>query len=161
MSEAAFDHAIGTAEDVLPADVTGPLGGGRLESPTEPTPEPTIRVPHAEDRPVVMRPMHRAELSPFQRWFRHLFSRTVSKLLLKTWFRVTIVGRDRIGSEPAMYVFNHLSWMDPLALLATFPSQPRLHFFGPKEVTLQRASATDSCGGRRSRSRSVPTRTTA
>jgi 1-acyl-sn-glycerol-3-phosphate acyltransferase len=54
-----------------------------------------------------------------------------------TWFRVTVVGRDRILPEPAMYVFNHLSWVDPVVMLATFPSQPRLHFYGPKEVTLQ------------------------
>jgi 1-acyl-sn-glycerol-3-phosphate acyltransferase len=36
-----------------------------------------------------------------------------------------------------MYVFNHLSWMDPLVMLATFPSQPRLHFYGPKQVDLK------------------------
>jgi 1-acyl-sn-glycerol-3-phosphate acyltransferase len=80
----------------------------------------------------------RGDLSPFQRAFRHWFSRTVCALLMKSWFRVTIVGRDRILPEPAMYVFNHLSWMDPLVLLATFPSEPRLHFYGPKEVTLQK-----------------------
>lgn len=138
MSEAAFDHAIGTAEEVLPADGPGPLVGGRPEAPVEVNAEPATRGHRSGDHPTAVRPIHRGELSPFQRWFRHLFSRTVSKLLIKTWFRVTIVGRDRIGSEPAMYVFNHLSWMDPLALLATFPSQPRLHFFGPKEVTLQK-----------------------
>lgn len=79
----------------------------------------------------------RPELSPRQRAFRHWFSRTVSKVLMKGWFRVTLVGRDRILPEPALYVFNHLSWMDPLVLLATFPTQPRLHFYGPKEVSLQ------------------------
>jgi 1-acyl-sn-glycerol-3-phosphate acyltransferase len=138
MSEAAFDRAIGTAEDVLPADGTGSLIGGLPQATSESGPEPPIHGRHIGDRPVAVRAIHRGELSPFQRWFRHLFSRTVSKLLLKTWFRVTIVGRDRIGPEPAMYVFNHLSWMDPLALLATFPSKPRLHFYGPKEVTLQK-----------------------
>jgi 1-acyl-sn-glycerol-3-phosphate acyltransferase len=57
---------------------------------------------------------------------------------MKSWFRVTIVGGDRIVAEPALYVFNHLGWLDPLVMLATFPSGSRLHFFGPKEVTLQK-----------------------
>ena len=134
MSEAAFDHAIGTAEDVLPADVTGPLVGGRLESPTEPTPEPTIRVPHAEDRPAACGQCIAASCRRSSAGSGTCSRGRCPSCCMKTWFRVTIVGRDRIGSEPAMYVFNHLSWMDPLALLATFPSQPRLHFFGPKEV---------------------------
>lgn len=138
VSEAALDRTLGTAEDILPADGSRPLVGGRPEAPGDASPEPPKPTQGSIDRPAAIREMHRAELSPFQRWFRHLFSRTISKVLLKTWFRVTIVGRDRIGPEPALYVFNHLSWMDPLALLATFPSQPRLHFYGPKEVTLQK-----------------------
>lgn len=138
MSEAAFDRAIGTADDVLPADAPAPLVGSPPDAPPEPSPVAPVPAPPTLDRSTAVPVLHRSELSPFQRWFRHLFSRTVSKLLLKTWFRVTLVGRDRISSEPAMYVFNHLSWMDPLALLATFPSKPRLHFYGPKEVTLQK-----------------------
>jgi hypothetical protein len=129
VSEAALDHALGAAEDILPTDGARPLVRG-IEVPT--ASRGSIAPPTA------VRQLHRAELSPFQRWFRHLFSRTISKVLLKSWFRVTIVGRDRIGPEPALYVFNHLSWMDPLALLATFPTQPRLHFYGPKEVTIQK-----------------------
>jgi 1-acyl-sn-glycerol-3-phosphate acyltransferase len=138
LSEAAFDRTLGTAEDILSPDGARPQVGGRPDAPVDHSPASTT-LPHAAvDRPAAIRLLHRAELSPFQRWFRHLFSRTISKVLLKTWFRVTIVGRDRIGPEPALYVFNHLSWMDPLALLATFPTKPRLHFYGPKEVTLEK-----------------------
>jgi len=79
-----------------------------------------------------------ADVSPWQRWFRHWFSRTVSALVIKTWFRVRIEGAERLPPGPALYCFNHLSWMDPLILLATFPSQPRLHFYGPKQADLRK-----------------------
>ena len=132
MSEAAFDRPLG--EDLLPVDGARPQAPGAELSPA------FIAAPAAVpiDRATAIRALPRGDLSPFQRAFRHWFSRTVSALLMKGWFRVTIVGRDRILAEPAMYVFNHLSWMDPLVMLATFPSQPRLHFYGPKEVDLQK-----------------------
>ena len=119
MSEATLDHAL--AEDLLP-------GEGAFA-------EDLLPAERARPRP---RNLPRAELSPFQRAFRHWFSRTVAALLMKSWFRITMVGRDRIPAEPAMYVFNHLGWTDPLVLLASFPSRPRLHFFGPKEVDLRK-----------------------
>jgi len=137
MSEATLDHALG--EELLSADSTLPASAPRpaasvgtsalrdaASTPGVPAPSPALRA------------LPRGDLSPFQRWFRHWFSRTIAALLIKPWFRVTMVDGDRILREPAMYVFNHLSWMDPLVLLATFPSQPRLHFYGPKEVTLQK-----------------------
>jgi 1-acyl-sn-glycerol-3-phosphate acyltransferase len=136
MSEAALDRALGTADDALAAESARPLAGGRPDAPVDASHDPPKTAGRAVHRRAADREAFRPELSPFQRWFRHLFSRTISKMLMKTWFRVTIVGRDRIGPEPAMYVFNHLSWMDPSALLATFPNQPPLHFYGPKEVTL-------------------------
>ena len=138
LGDLVSEAVLGTAEDIVPADGTRPLAGGRVGAPIDASLEPATTIQRAHDRPSAIREAFRPELSPFQRWFRHLFSRTISKVLLKTWFRVSIEGRERIGSEPALYVFNHLSWMDPLALLATFPTQPRLHFYGPKEVTLQK-----------------------
>jgi 1-acyl-sn-glycerol-3-phosphate acyltransferase len=62
----------------------------------------------------------------------------VSALAIRTWFRVRIEGLERLPPGPALYCFNHLSWMDPLIMLATFPSQPRLHFFGPKQADLRK-----------------------
>lgn len=79
----------------------------------------------------------RGDLGRAQRWFRHWFSRTVSAILMKGWFRITIVHPERFLHEPCVYAFNHMSWMDPLLLLGTFPSQPRLFFYGPKEPNLR------------------------
>jgi 1-acyl-sn-glycerol-3-phosphate acyltransferase len=57
---------------------------------------------------------------------------------MRTWFHIELEGRDRIVDGPVMYCFNHLSWMDPIVLLATFPSKPRLYFYGPKEEDLRK-----------------------
>lgn len=123
MSQAALDRPIGSAGDVgsVPDLLPGQQPGRRRDV----------------DVALATRGLPRGELSPFQRWFRHWFSRTLAKLLMRTWFRIKVVGDERFLDEPAMYVFNHLSWMDPLVMLATFPSQPRLHFYGPKETDLR------------------------
>jgi 1-acyl-sn-glycerol-3-phosphate acyltransferase len=57
---------------------------------------------------------------------------------MKGWFRVTVVHPERFLHEPCVYAFNHLSWMDPHLLLGTFPSEPRLYFYGPREATLRK-----------------------
>ena len=134
MSEATLEGALG--DDLVPAGAARPNVG--RTNPPEPTALPPVESPRAVDRSTAVRGLPRGELSPFQRSFRHWFSRTVSAVLMKSWFRITIVGGDRFLDEPAMYVFNHLSWMDPLVMLATFPRQPRLHFYGPKEVDLRK-----------------------
>jgi 1-acyl-sn-glycerol-3-phosphate acyltransferase len=80
----------------------------------------------------------RGDLGRFQRAFRHWFSRTVSAVVMKGWFRVTVVHPERFLHEPCVYAFNHMSWMDPLLLLGTFPSEPRLYFYGPREATIRK-----------------------
>src|SRR5215510_6371868 len=92
--------------------------------------------PRLGDSTLPVRGKLRSELSPFQRTFRHWFSRTVSTLVIKPWFSVKVEGAEHFLKEPALYCFNHLSWMDPLLMLATFPKQPRLYFYGPKEESL-------------------------
>jgi 1-acyl-sn-glycerol-3-phosphate acyltransferase len=56
-------------------------------------------------------------------------------------FRPRLEGRERLPRGPAIYCFNHLSWVDPFVLMATLPMRPRLMFFGPKEEDM-------SVGGR-------------
>jgi 1-acyl-sn-glycerol-3-phosphate acyltransferase len=134
MSEATFERPIGAAEPLLPADVPHP---DERPVPTPGEEPPAPRQARGVDPAAATRRLPRGELSPFQRWFRHWFSRTVSKILMKGWFRVRVIGAERFLDEPAVYCFNHLSWMDPLVMLATFPSRPRLHFYGPKELDLR------------------------
>jgi 1-acyl-sn-glycerol-3-phosphate acyltransferase len=47
------------------------------------------------------------------------------------------VDRDRLPAGPAIYCFNHLSWVDPFVLMAVLPFRPRLFFFGPKEEDMK------------------------
>ena len=128
VSEATFERPLGTPDAVHPTEVVHPAI------------PPAPRRRRSVDRATAVRALPRGELSPFQRWFRHWFSRTVAAVLMKTWFRVKVVGAERFARGPALYAFNHLSWMDPLVMLTTFPSQPRLHFYGPKELDLRTGS---------------------
>lgn len=127
MSQATLDPAMGSVGDLGRATDLLPVA----EAPA------VARRPRI-DPELAARGLPRGELSPFQRWFRHWFSRTIAKILMKGWFRIRVVGAERFLDEPAMYCFNHLSWMDPLVLLAALPSQPRLHFYGPKELDLKK-----------------------
>jgi 1-acyl-sn-glycerol-3-phosphate acyltransferase len=61
----------------------------------------------------------------------------VSALVMKTYYRLELEGADRLPDGPAVYCFNHLSWLDPMLLLAVFPDRPRIHFYGPKEPDLK------------------------
>ena len=122
VSEAMLDRTIGSAETLRPAD--------RL-------PVPPTRHPRSVDAEAAIRSLPRGDLSPFQRWFRNWFSRTVSKLIIRTWFHVEVVGTERIQRGPAVYCFNHLSWLDPLLLLAALPKEPRIFFYGPKQEDLR------------------------
>ncbi|HUQ44910.1 MAG TPA: lysophospholipid acyltransferase family protein [Candidatus Limnocylindria bacterium] len=120
-------------------DAMDDLGGIETSQTTRTpasSPVPAPRRARVVDRAVATRLLPRGELSPFQRWFRHWFSRTLSAILMRLWFRVTVEGREHFQDRPCLYAFNHLGWMDPLAMLATFPSKPRLYFYGPKEENM-------------------------
>jgi 1-acyl-sn-glycerol-3-phosphate acyltransferase len=79
----------------------------------------------------------RADLPRWQRAFRYQFVRIFISVCARVLFRVRLEGRDRIGPGPALYCFNHLGWLDPIAIMATFPSSPRLYFYGPQEADLR------------------------
>jgi 1-acyl-sn-glycerol-3-phosphate acyltransferase len=85
------------------------------------------------DRAAATRALPRGDLSPLQRSFRHWFARTLSAIVIKSWFKVVVEHPERFQDRPCLYAFNHLSWMDTLLLLCTVPSKPRLYFYGPKE----------------------------
>jgi len=121
MSEATMDRAMGS-DAIVPGASTN---AGDL----------TRR--RAVDPAAAARNLPRGDVSEFQRSFRHWFARTVSALVMKTYFRPVLIGAERLPAGPAVYCFNHLSWLDPLLLLAVLPDRPRLHFYGPKEEDLR------------------------
>jgi 1-acyl-sn-glycerol-3-phosphate acyltransferase len=127
-------RAIGASEPLVAPDATRPAPSQWQGTPGAAAPGPR----HHTDRAAAERLLPRGDLGPFQRWFRNWFSRTVSKLIMKGWFRITVVNPERFLDGPGVYAFNHLSWMDPMLFLATLPKEPRLYFYGPKQEDLKK-----------------------
>lgn len=118
------------ADGVIPVD-----RDGRAPEPSAPAPSRYRRI---VDEASAAHGLPRGDLSALQRSARHRFARILAKLLIRTWFRTDVVGAERLPDGPAMYCFNHLSWMDPALLLATLPKTPRMYFYGPKESDLRK-----------------------
>src|SRR5438046_112458 len=145
MSEAMLERPMGGAEAALggeaarPADAVVPAERPGLTPALEGQAQPPRSYrQHHVDRALAERQLPRGDLSPLQRTFRAWFSRTVSSLVIKTWFRVKVVNPERFQTGPALYCFNHLSWMDTLLLLSTFPRQPRLYMYGPQQADIMK-----------------------
>lgn len=76
-------------------------------------------------------------LHPIRRTLRYYLSRVVVSIVTRAWLRFDVEGREHLPNGPAIYAFNHLSWVDPFVLMATLPLRPRLSFFGPKEEDMR------------------------
>ena len=144
MSEAMLDRPMGGAEATLGADAVAaaeavldraPSGLDRTPGPPGPPQNPHRR--RHMDEATAIRHLPRGDLSEFQRSFRHWFSRCLAKIVIRPWFRVTVVNRERFLAEPGLYVFNHLSWMDTLLVIAVMPTRPRLYMYGPKQENIR------------------------
>ena len=72
-------------------------------------------------------------LPAWRRRVRYWISRIAVWIIVRSYIRVRLIGRERLPPGPAIYCFNHLGWVDPFVLLAVLPMRPRLYFFGPKE----------------------------
>jgi 1-acyl-sn-glycerol-3-phosphate acyltransferase len=59
------------------------------------------------------------------------FLRVTVVPLLHALFRIKVDGRERIPTDGTyVLIANHLNWLDSFAILATFPTEPRVHFLG-------------------------------
>jgi len=85
----------------------------------------------------------RRPLEAPQRTINYWFSRLAAAVVVRAWVRLRVEGRERLPPGSAVYCFSHLSWADPIVLMAALPFRPRLAFFGPRE--------TDMGAGRRNR----------
>ena len=82
-----------------------------------------------------------ADVHPVRRTIRYWLVRAAIWMATRALFRIEFVGRRHLPKGPAVYCFNHMSWIDPFVLMAVLPIRPRLYFFGPKEEEM-------SVGGR-------------
>jgi HAD superfamily hydrolase (TIGR01509 family) len=69
----------------------------------------------------------------WRRTIRYYVSRFAAAAIVRAYLRLRMEGRELLPGRPAVYCFNHLSWLDPFVLMAALPLRPRLFFFGPKE----------------------------
>lgn len=84
-------------------------------------------------RAVARRVLPGPPIHPIRRTIRYWVSRIAVFILARAWVRIRFEGREHLPAGPAIYCFNHLSWIDPFILMAILPFRPRLYFFGPKE----------------------------
>jgi len=75
-------------------------------------------------------PLSRANLV-----FRAL--RVVGRRLIRSLFHVHIEGLERLPPGGGFVLAcNHLSWIDPLILMAHLPAEPRIHYLAAAEYTV-------------------------
>ncbi|HEY8678635.1 MAG TPA: 1-acyl-sn-glycerol-3-phosphate acyltransferase [Candidatus Dormibacteraeota bacterium] len=61
--------------------------------------------------------------------------RLVALPLLYALFQIQVEGRANIPRQGGYIIIaNHLNWLDSFAILATFPTEPRVHFLGDTTV---------------------------
>jgi len=144
VSEITLERAMGGTDAAAGATApaaTEPIAEaarlGALDSPSDQASPNSPRRRRHMDEATAIRNLPRGDLSEFQRAFRHWFSRWLASTVMKTWFRISVVNPERFLQEPALYVFNHLSWMDTLLVIAAFPKRPRLYMFGPKQADIR------------------------
>jgi len=145
VSEAMLDRPMGGAEVPLGADVLGVPGPGLEPAPIrgeraagDPGQPANPRRRRHMDEATALRNLPRGDLSPFQRAVRYWFSRMLATVSMKGWLNVSVVNPERFSREPALYVFNHLSWMDTALVIAVLPSTPRPYMYGPKEANIHK-----------------------
>ena len=82
-----------------------------------------------------------ADLLPVQRQatFGYRALRLWAVPLLRSLFRITVEGRERIPTDRNyVLIANHLNWLDSFAILANFPIEPRVHFLGDATILVTR-----------------------
>jgi 1-acyl-sn-glycerol-3-phosphate acyltransferase len=85
------------------------------------------------ERPTSPALMPGEPLHPVRRTLRYWAARIAAWLVVRTYLRPRLIGRERLPPGPAVYCFSHMNWTDPFILMAVMPFRPRLYFFGPKE----------------------------
>ncbi len=77
---------------------------------------------------------------PVYRPIRVRIVRLVCAFAARAYLRLRVEGAERFARGPAICVFNHLNWVDPLILLAILPQRPAVAMFGPREADMRRGA---------------------
>jgi 1-acyl-sn-glycerol-3-phosphate acyltransferase len=76
----------------------------------------------------------------FRLRLRRAIARAVISAMVHSCLRVRVEGLEHLPAGPAVLCFNHLSWLDPMVMLAGLPRHPPLFIFGPKETDMSRGA---------------------
>jgi 1-acyl-sn-glycerol-3-phosphate acyltransferase len=82
-----------------------------------------------------------ADLLPVQRQATPMFRliKFTASPILHAMFRINVDGRHNIPTDRTyVLIANHLNWLDSFAILAEFPTEPRVHFLGDTTVLATR-----------------------
>lgn len=77
---------------------------------------------------------------PEYRAFRVRLLRLACRVVVGGLLRIRVEHPERWATQPAIYCFNHLNWVDPLVLLAVLPLRPHYAMFGPKEADMRKGA---------------------
>ncbi len=77
---------------------------------------------------------------PEYRAFRVRLLRLFCRVVVGGLLRIQVEHPERWASQPAIYCFNHLNWVDPLVLIAILPLRPHYAMFGPKEADMTKGA---------------------
>ncbi len=76
--------------------------------------------------------------APERPLWRYRLSRLAATAFCRLYSGYRAEGLENLPSCPAVLVFNHQNWVDPLYLVAVLPVRPRSRFFGPEEEDMTR-----------------------
>jgi 1-acyl-sn-glycerol-3-phosphate acyltransferase len=82
-----------------------------------------------------------ADLLPVQRKATPMFRliKFTCSPILHALFRIEVDGRANIPTDRNyVLIANHLNWLDSFAILAEFPTEPRVHFLGDTTILVTR-----------------------
>jgi 1-acyl-sn-glycerol-3-phosphate acyltransferase len=82
-----------------------------------------------------------ADLLPVQRAATPMFRliKFTAAPILHLLFRIQVEGRQNIPTDRNyVLIANHLNWLDSFAILAEFPTEPRVHFLGDTTILVTR-----------------------
>jgi 1-acyl-sn-glycerol-3-phosphate acyltransferase len=82
-----------------------------------------------------------ADLLPVQRAATPMFRliKFTAAPILHLLFRIQVEGRENIPTDRNyVLIANHLNWLDSFAILAEFPTEPRVHFLGDTTILVTR-----------------------
>lgn len=82
-----------------------------------------------------------ADLLPVQReaTLAYRLFRPIAGAVLRSLFKVRVHGQEHLPAGNAVFISNHLQWIDCLPILEALPAEPRVHALGDPSDAIRRS----------------------